>query len=195
LPLLLRALAALPADVRYELRVMGQGPCLRRRQHLARRLGISQHVQWIGWPEYAGQLPQYEWADVFAFTSLRDTSGTGLLEALAAGAPIVGLNHQGAADVMNEQCAIAVETSSPAAAVEGFRDAIVRLARDAALLRSLSDAALRRAEQFTWDRQWQVMRAVYHALLEIATNEANESSPAPGAAELPACKEPVLVEA
>ncbi|HEX6962811.1 MAG TPA: glycosyltransferase, partial [Lacipirellula sp.] len=193
LPLLLRALAMLPPEVRYELRVMGQGPCLRGRQRLARRLGIANHVEWIGWPDYAGQLPHYQWADLFAFTSLRDTSGTGLLEALAAGAPIIGLNHQGAADVMADACAIAVDPSSPSVAVEGFRNAIVRLAGDAALLKSLSDGAFRRAEQFTWERQWQVMRSIYHSLLTTAAVEAPAAPYVP--TDQSAGRKPVLVEA
>jgi glycosyltransferase involved in cell wall biosynthesis len=162
LPLLLRALATLPADCRYTLRILGQGPSQRRWQRHAARLGVDANIQWAGWPEYTDQLAHYRWADVFAFTSLRDTSGTGLLEALAAGAPIIGLNHQGAADVMTDDCAIAVPVSTPAAAIEGICAAVTRLAADRELLQSLSEGAVRRAEDFAWDRQWNVFREIYH---------------------------------
>jgi glycosyltransferase involved in cell wall biosynthesis len=161
LPLLLRALATLPADCCWELRVMGQGPCLQRWQRLARKLQLDRCIEWVGWPEYHLQLTHYQWADVFAFTSLRDTSGTGLLEALAAGAPIIGLNHQGAADVMTDRCAIAVDTAGPAAAIAGFGGAITELASDAAKLQALSRGAVERAAQLSWDRQWDLMRSVY----------------------------------
>lgn len=183
LPLLLRALAELPADCRYTLRILGQGPCQRRWQQLAARLGIDAHIEWAGWPEYPDQLAHYRWADVFAFTSLRDTSGTGLLEALAAGAPVIGVNHQGAADVMNERCAIAVPVSSPAAAIEGFRDAVARLAADRELLQSLSEGAVRRAEDFAWDRQWNVFREIYHRAEQL---QSTQSSPARLPAAAPA---------
>lgn len=161
LSLLLKGLAALPADVRYEVRVMGQGPCEARWRQLAEQLGVAANVEWIGWPEYDGQLPHYQWADVFAFTSLRDTSGTGLLEALAAGAVIVGLDHQGAADVMTGNCSIPVIADSPTTAIEGFRWAISRLANDRQLLANLSAHAIDRAREFAWDRQWSVMREIY----------------------------------
>jgi len=161
LPLLLRALAALPAECHYTLRVLGEGPCLRRWQRLVERLGLGANIQWVGWPEYSGQLPHYQWADVFAFTSLRDTSGTGLLEALAAGAPIIGLDHQGAADIMTDRCAVRIDASSPAAAIAGFSAAITRLANDADVLRSLSAGAIERAKDYDWDRQWARLQPIY----------------------------------
>ncbi len=165
LPLLLRALAALPAERRYALRVMGQGTCEPRWRRLAERLGIAGNIEWVGWPAYDGQLPHYDWADVFAFTSLRDTSGTGLLEALAAGAPIIGLDHQGAADVMTDDCAVRVPATDATAAITGFRDAVLRLAGDGEALARLSAGAIARAAEFHWDRQWDAMREVYREAL------------------------------
>ncbi len=161
LPLLLKALAALPSDVRYQLRILGQGPCESRWRCLADELGVAAKIEWVGWPAYDGQLPFYAWADLFAFTSLRDTSGTGLLEALAAGAPIVGLDHQGAADVMTPRCALAVDAATPRSAIEGFRDAVEKLAADRQLLATLSAGAIKRARDFAWERQWTVLKQVY----------------------------------
>jgi glycosyltransferase involved in cell wall biosynthesis len=172
LPLLLRALAALPPECRYTLRVLGQGISQERWEQLAERLGIDDHIEWAGWPNYREQLPHYDWADAFAFTSLRDTSGTGLLEALAAGAPILGVDHQGAADVMTDDCAIRIPVTSRAAAVGGFRDAIVRLATDPAELARLSAGAIARAGHYQWDRQGELMRAVYaEAVAGVAATE------------------------
>jgi glycosyltransferase involved in cell wall biosynthesis len=187
LPLLLRALADVPTDCPFRLRVLGQGTSQNRWQKLARRLGIGQHIEWAGWPDYARQLPHYDWADVFAFTSLRDTSGTGLLEALAAGAPIIGVDHQGAADIMSEDCAIGIPVTNPAATIAGFRDAVVRLSRSTDDLATLSEGALRRARQFTWEMQWDALQAIYsRATRASAAVESAEPScdtlnlPSPG---------------
>jgi glycosyltransferase involved in cell wall biosynthesis len=174
LPLLLRGLAQLPPDCKYRLRLLGQGPAQTRWQRLAIRLGINEKIEWAGWPEYPEQLPHYDWADVFAFTSLRDTSGTGLLEALAAGAPIVGLDHQGVADVMTSECALRVPVTHPAETASAFATAITRLAGDVGLLARLSAGALARARWYQWDRQWEAFREVYR--------EARLPSAAPTAA-------------
>lgn len=185
LSLLFKGLAALPQGTRYEVRILGQGPYETQWRRLAEKLGIAPHIEWAGWPDYDGQLPHYQWADVFAFTSLRDTSGTGLLEALAAGAVIVGLDHQGAADVMTGSCSIPVAADSPTTAIEGFRWAILRLANDRQLLANLSAHAIDRAREFAWDRQWSVMRDIYTqaqrrsvaATDGVATPEAALSEP------------------
>lgn len=194
LPLLLKGLAELPSDVRYELRILGQGPRESQWRQLAERLGVARHIEWVGWPEYAGQLPHYDWADVFAFTSLRDTSGTGLLEALAAGAPIVGLDHQGAADVMTSRCAIPVDAASPRTAIEGFRWAIARLASDADLLLELSAGAQRRARDYDWERLWESMRKVYARAERLQATPAESTAPAAGAIQIAATSELQLVE-
>lgn len=168
LPLLLRAMAQLPATCQVQLRVMGEGPCEAAWKKLAKKLGVANQIEWIGWPNYQGQLPQYQWADCFAFTSLRDTSGTGLLEALAAGAPIIGVDHQGAADIMTEHCSVPIAVTSPKQTISDFRDAIVQMAEDPQRLSELGRNAVVRAEDFSWDRQREAMQAFYQEALQAA---------------------------
>lgn len=191
LPLLLRAIAQLPETCRVQLRVMGEGPCEASWKKLASKLGVEDQIEWIGWPNYQGQLPQYQWADCFAFTSLRDTSGTGLLEALAAGAPIIGVDHQGAADIMTDRCAVPIAVTSPKQTISSFCDAIVQLADDPQRLSDLSRGAVIRSLDFSWDRQREAMQALYAEALLAAPvpakalegANANEKQPKPSQGE------------
>ena len=153
LPLLLKALAQLPDRVAYELRIVGEGACESKWKKLASELGLVDHVEWVGWPTYSETLPHYRWADAFVFTSLRDTSGTGLLESLAAGAPIVGLNHQGAADIMTPDCAVPIEVRSPRQVIDDLTLAIRQLADNPVRLEALSRGAILRSRLFHWDTQ------------------------------------------
>ena len=165
LPLLLRALSRLPSDQPFHLRVLGDGSSLKAWQRLARRLGISEHVEWLPWPTYAETLPHYEWADIFAFTSLRDTSGTGLLEALAAGCPVVTVDHQGAADIVDESCGIMVPVTDPQTTIQGFADAIGQLHSSSELWKKLSDGALVRAQEFRWDARLEWTKSLYAGII------------------------------
>lgn len=179
LPLLLKALAQLPESCAYDLRVLGDGDCQRRWQRLAERLGIDQSVHWLGWGPYSDLLPHYQWADVFAFTSLRDTSGAGLLESLATGVPIIGVDHQGAADIMTRDCAVPIPVTRPAETIAAFRDAIHSLALDPERLQRLSNAARDRAKAFYWDQQGERMDQVYRHVLHgevLARNSACATS-------------------
>jgi glycosyltransferase involved in cell wall biosynthesis len=175
LPLLLRALSELPKSYHFELRVLGIGKCRRRWERMAERLGIAASVRWMDWGTYSELLPHYNtWADVFAFTSLRDTSGSGLLEALAAGVPIVGVNHQGAADIMTDDCAIPIPVTCPRETIAAFREALVSLADDPARLERLSAGARARAMHFLWERHGDFMDRAYREVLA-------------GEARMPAC--------
>lgn len=165
LSLLLMALAKLPPEVAYELRVCGGGPMERRWRRLAHRLGVEARVQWLGWVPYHEAIEQFAWADVFVFTSLRDLFGNVNLEALANGVPVVCLDHQGVHDVVTPQCGIKVPVTTPQTVVDDLRDALARLAQDPALARSMSDAALARAREYLWDRQGERMRAIYQRAL------------------------------
>jgi O-antigen/teichoic acid export membrane protein/glycosyltransferase involved in cell wall biosynthesis len=166
LPLLLQAISKLPIDVPVQLRVVGNGKLEKRWRRLATKLGISHKVSWESRPHYRDSLALYRWADVFAFTSLRDTSGTGLLESLAAGTPILGLNHQGAADIITEDSGIKISVHSPEQAIQEFSNAIIKLHREPEYLKRLSDGALERAKNYHWSSYQASTYALYDRLIE-----------------------------
>lgn len=150
LSLLIKALARLPADVTYELRILGEGSERSRCERLARDLGIERQCTWLGWVPHERAMSQYGWADVLAFTSLRDTSGNVVLEALATGLPVVCLDHQGVGDIVDDSCGIKIPPTTPSEVIAGLTAAILRLARNRAFGRRLGDGALRRARQYEW---------------------------------------------
>ena len=174
LPLLLHAIAKLPVDVQLNLRVVGDGKSEHCWKRVARALKIDQRIEWIRRPGYRDSLRYYREADVFAFTSLRDTSGTGLLEALTAGTPIIGLNHQGAADIITKECGVPISVHNPSQSVNEFRDAIHTLYHDTSRLKLLSDGALLRAKEFQWSSYEDPMNAVYQQVIEHSRNEMSK---------------------
>jgi glycosyltransferase involved in cell wall biosynthesis len=171
LPLLLDALAQLNAEVPFELRVAGDGPSRRSWQRQARRLGIEDHVTWTGWLSHAEVIRQYPWADIFAFTSLRDTGGTVVLEALAAGVPVLCLDHQGVGDMITDGCGVKIPVSTPSRVVEGLAAALRELYLDPERLGCLARGALRRAEDYLWARQGERMAKVYREVLDMAPRQ------------------------
>jgi glycosyltransferase involved in cell wall biosynthesis len=177
LHLLIEALARLPDNVRYELRVLGEGPQRERWQRLATRIGVAQHITWLGRRPHEQALRQYDWSDVFVFSSLRDTSGNVVLEALAAGVPVICLDHQGMRDVVTEKCGIKVPVIAPRSTIEELAHAIGRLARDVDLWERLSVGAIQRGEEFLWSRQGERMMAIYREVLDAgATGSSSGSS-------------------
>lgn len=175
LPLLLKAVAKLPEGTAVQVRVLGSGSRAERWKRLATQLGINHCVEWIRLPEYGERDQHYQWADVLAFTSLRDTSGTGLLEALAAGVPILGIDHQGAHDIMTADCAIPVSVTDPQQTIAEFQVGLLKLSEDTGRLQQLSMGALARAKQFMWGELNTEMVACYEAILGRSVEASTDS--------------------
>ena len=141
-----------------ELVVAGDGPEMDR----VRRAPGVRALGRIARPEL---LELYRRVDAFAFTSLRDTSGNVMLEALAAGLPVVYLDHQGARDMGSLDSGIAVPVSTPQASVRGLVDAVADLATDPRRYDHLSRGAIQRAERFCWHANGDVANRLYADLL------------------------------
>jgi glycosyltransferase involved in cell wall biosynthesis len=146
-----------------------------RRQ--ASRLGIDDRIEWLGWMPHHEALQQYSWADVFAFTSLRDTSGAVVLEAFSNGVPVIALDHQGAADMVTPQCGIKIPVTSPRQVIKDYSEALVRLAREPGLLHKLSEGARTRAADYLWSKQGEAMAKIYRRALEDAGCAAEPMEP------------------
>jgi glycosyltransferase involved in cell wall biosynthesis len=93
---LLLALAALPTDVRLRLLLVGSGPEQARLSRLAHELGVARQVEFRGFVDQPGLPAVYASADIFAMPTLEDPFGMVLLEAAAAGLPLVASPFAGA---------------------------------------------------------------------------------------------------
>ena len=70
----------------------------RMRSRIARyiqHLGLGADVALLGSVPYLAMRDLYNQADVFLFSSLHDTSGNVLLEAMSHGLPVVALDQHG----------------------------------------------------------------------------------------------------
>ncbi len=186
LPLLFAALAQFPADTKYELRILGKGPMREKWEQFAQEKNIK--AEWLGFVPYTEILQQYDWADVFAFTSLRDTSGNVMLEAFSRGVPVVCLDHQGAADIVTKRSGIKIKVTNPAQVAEDLATALFTLTMDRKKLATLSQGALERAHYFLWSNNGARMAAIYEQALQTAHKQASGKLPklAPKTLERPA---------
>ncbi len=82
-------------DVR--LLIVGDGPA---RPGLERRLGSQ--ARFVGYRKGEDLADHYAAADLFAFTSLTETFGNVILEAMASGLPVVALRAGGPGDVVRD---------------------------------------------------------------------------------------------
>jgi glycosyltransferase involved in cell wall biosynthesis len=165
LNLLLEALARVPTQAAVELHILGDGPMRVSWQALASRLGVSNRCVWHGRVSREQALALMRMAHLLAITSLKDLTSTVLLEGLTLGLPVICPDHCGFSDVVKEGCGIKVDVDSREQLVTGFAHAIVRLESDERLRRSMGQAALMRARDFSGEMLSEKLEKVYMAVL------------------------------
>jgi len=119
---------------------LGEGPLATELQERAARLGLEERVSWMGSVPNAGRLLAA--FDVIVLSSRREGTPMVLLEAMAAGTPIVATRVGGVPDLLPPGTALLISPESPSELSEAIREVITH--RDAAWSRS--QAALRRLE-------------------------------------------------
>ena len=81
--------------------IAGEGPALGDLRQQAAALRIADAVQFIGYLDRQRELPNcYAAADAFVFASRTETQGLVLLEAMAAGLPVIALAEMGTIDIL-----------------------------------------------------------------------------------------------
>jgi glycosyltransferase involved in cell wall biosynthesis len=101
--------------------VAGEGPAMPDLKARVKALGLRDSVEFIGYLDRRSELPGcYAAADVFVFASRTETQGLVLLEAMAAGLPVIALSDMGTTDIL----APGRGAISPPAEPQAFGDAL-----------------------------------------------------------------------
>lgn len=167
--LLLEAFARACREAPMSLLVIGDGAEAVRLREQARALGVlATAADQPGGVHFAGWLPQPEAArllatqQVLVLPSLLECGGAVVLEAMALGLPVIATDWGGPADYLDASCGVLVAPASPAALVDGFARAMLRLARDPALRRAMGQAGRAKVQrQFDWERKVDRMLDIY----------------------------------
>jgi glycosyltransferase involved in cell wall biosynthesis len=148
----------------FSLTILGDGPDGRRLQKIASSCGVDKHIFFKGAVDQSEVASYFLSSDVFVFSSVRDTSGSVNLEAMACGLPILCLSHQGVADITDESCAVRVAPAPIDQTVDALADGMLLLASDSGLRARLgANARMRALTVFSWDQKFTKMVEIYHS--------------------------------
>ena len=142
--------------------IFGKGPDRSRLTALAEALGITDRVNFHGAVPQAELMRNFQQADAFLFTSVRDTSGGVNLEAMAHGLPIICIAHQGVGDITDDECAERIPAGPIEETISRLADAISRLANDPIKRQQIGRAAASRSiQKFSWEDKFDRMCVHY----------------------------------
>ncbi len=158
LPAALEAWRLLPEELRRQYPMVVAGASGWKNAALKSELARAkaEGVRVIGYVEPHALPLVYGSAAVFVFPSLYEGFGMPLLEAMAAGAPVVTSNTSSLPEVAGD-AGLLVDPKSPAELAR----AIERVLTDRALAATLVEKGRARAREFTWDRTADATRAFF----------------------------------
>ena len=150
---LFQALATMPPDDRAGWRVAlyGAGPYEATLKAQVHALGLSAQVAFKGLAAH-DDIPQIlQQADLYLLPSLQEGLPLSLLEAMAAGCPIIATRVGGIPDVIEDgRHGLLV----PPADVEALKDALLRMNASVADAIRMGEAARERVHAFDWSHVW-----------------------------------------
>ena len=156
--------------------IAGEGPARESLRQLVGRMGLADHVRFVGYLDRNTTLLDcYAAADVFTFASRTETQGLVLLEAMAQGTPVVSTAELGTKFVLKDGVGALVMPER----VEEFAAAVLRVLEDKGLHAML--AASGREYSLTWSSLILAQRLaeVYRAMGGVGARRQSPLSQGP----------------
>ena len=155
------------------LTVAGGGPERDMLGALARELGVARHVAFPGRLETDGVAALYREADILLNSSLHDNMPNSLLEALAAGVPVVSTDVCGIPFLVeHRKTALLVPPRDP----QAMAGAVLDLLNDPAFAEQLVRAGRDLVQQYSWSHVRPRLLDVYLALTGSPVPKATAGS-------------------
>jgi glycosyltransferase involved in cell wall biosynthesis len=108
----------------FELIIGGDGPDRRKLEDLAKTLGVNEHCRFLGALNREQVRDHMQRCDVFVLSSLHETFGVVLGEAMACAKPVISTRCGGPEFVVNEETGVMVDVADPQALADAMANFI-----------------------------------------------------------------------
>jgi glycosyltransferase involved in cell wall biosynthesis len=162
---------------------VGGGPLRGEIEARVRALGLEPEVRQAGRVSHQEMGLAYDQSHALLFTSLRDTSGNVVLEAMAHALPVVAMDQHGVREILDTVSGTKVAIHDRDQVVRDLAAALEQLALDPDLRLAQGNAGRRRVELvYQWDHKGELLRQLYGRLSPAPAPRPTPSGPAHPAA-------------
>jgi glycosyltransferase involved in cell wall biosynthesis len=109
----------------FELEIGGGGPDRAKLEALAKELGVADRCRFLGGLNREQVKERMQACDVFVLSSLHETFGVVVGEAMACGKPVISTRCGGPEFVVNEETGVLVDVAKPEALAEAMAEFIL----------------------------------------------------------------------
>ena len=161
-PTLLRAFSLVLKAMPARLAILGEGKDRRKLEELAKELGISDKVAFLGFQK--NPFKYMKNASVFVLSSMHEGFGNVLIEAMACGTPVVSTDcKSGPSEIIeNGKSGILV----PVGDYQSLSKAIIKVLSDSSLRQSFSQEGVKRARYFSPEKNIKGYEEVFSTLMK-----------------------------
>jgi glycosyltransferase involved in cell wall biosynthesis len=150
--------------------IVGDGPERKNLERLARKLSIIDKLFFWGALPRSEALKKLAECDVLVHPSLHDSGGWVCIEAMAAGRAVICLDLGGPALQATDECGFRVRATNPGQVVQDITSAMLKLARNRQLRKTMGEAARERVQKhFSWDQKGEFLNHLYHQIIHQPT--------------------------
>jgi len=149
-----------------QLIIIGGGPELNNLKKIEKNNNLETKIIFTGWTSRENLLQEMADCDVFLFLSLRDGGGQVVVEAMAAGKPIVCFDIAGPGFHVDKTCGIKINPGNPGQAVADVAKALENLYFNKELRDALGlGARIKAEEKYDWNKLGDRLNEIYIDML------------------------------
>jgi glycosyltransferase involved in cell wall biosynthesis len=153
--------------------ILGAGPYRSRLERLARSLGVSQGVEFVGHVPREDELRYLAQASLLLHPSFHDPGAWVIVEAMAVGTPCLCITGGGPEQLIGGDAFGLVSAATPSRAVDELSQAALRLLLDQELWSAESRRGRSRAERLMWENRSREMLGLYTRHLQACIGEGS----------------------
>lgn len=150
---------------RVYLTIVGDGSEKNTLQKMVGDYHLDRRVKFTGWLSREEVLEFYQEADIFCFPSIREFGGAVVIEAMTFGLPCIVVNNGGIGEYVTEKVGFSIDPVSREHVVDEVKNKIEFLVLDRETRNEMSQNAIRRAGELTWDSKAKTILEIYEKVL------------------------------
>ncbi len=151
--------AKLPASIKFQLNLIGDGKEKKRLEKKVTSLKLQEEVKILGYRSREEIKRVFEKSHFFVLPTIKEAFGIAILEAKAAGLPVVAMNYGGVKDIIEHQREGFLANND-----EEFANGILELIQNENLRNEMSKNTIKTLERFDWkqiiQKHWEVYQDV-----------------------------------
>ncbi len=164
---LLDTLDKIPSHYEYEVRIVGRGSDLKKiEKKIKASNNLKKHVKVIGRVSFEDMSREYDNADALIMPSIRETTGTVIIEGMSKGIPIIALNKFGASIILNEKVGYLYDGLTLGEITDNLKKILIFCIENTGILMEKGKNAQIEAQKYLFKNKVKYYNNIYRSIIE-----------------------------